>query len=169
MSPILYRAYRPPIFRTLLLYSCAPLLSIAKIQKFCAFLKQIYWDLTNICLFCVFAANRKRFGVSFQATDPLSQQKNGHKARFFVGWGGRFRTTKCRSFLVADLTARLFSSRYGYPLAMMGADSIRYLPGYQRHACKLNLCRRELTHLRRGDFSTDSTDYGTQMTGRSSR
>ena len=96
---------------------------------------------------------------------PLSVDKSA----FFVGWGGRFRTTKCRSFLVADLTARLFSSRYGYPLAMMGADSIRYLPGYQRHACKLNLCRRELTHLRRGDFSTDSTDYGTQMTGRSSR
>ena len=101
-----------------------------------------------------------RFSLVFV---PASKSDTHH------GRGGRFRTTKCRSFLVADLTARLFSSRYGYPLAMMGADSIRYLPGYQRHACKLNLCRRELTHLRRGDFSTDSTDYGTQMTGRSSR
>ena len=36
---------------------------------------------------------------------------------------------------VADLDARGFGRGYTDPLAMMGADSIRYLPGFQRHAC----------------------------------
>ena len=57
---------------------------------------------------------------------------------------GRFATTELWSFLLADLDASLTIFGYGYPLVMIGGESIRYLPAFQTPCLQRNLCSKKL-------------------------
>ena len=83
-------------------------------------------------------------GIGSSPRLPQPTQRARHRRALCVVRVGRFATTELWSFLLADLDASLTIFGYGYPLVMIGGESIRYLPVFQTPCLQRNLCSKKL-------------------------